>query len=241
MSDEPLVSVVIPVFNGDRFLDEAIASVRAQDHPSIEIIVSDDGSTDRSREVAEAAGADEIVGGPNRGPAAARNRGIEIARGDYIGFLDADDVMRPSKISRQLGYLLDEPSAGVVLTGFEPLIEEGVSPPLVVQMQMQQEQKSVLAAGSALARKEIFERIGRFNESYGLGEDTEWLWRVKQAGVAVGQISEPLFVRRLHGANLTYQDDGLRSGLLRAARDHLVRARSRSGRDDPLSDPGSPG
>jgi glycosyltransferase involved in cell wall biosynthesis len=236
VTDVPLVSVVIPIFNGERFIAAAIASARGQDHPAVEIIVSDDGSTDASFAEAERAGADRILQGPNGGPAAARNRALEVVRGEYVCFLDADDVMKPEKISRQVGFLEENASKGVVLTAFETFIEEGVEPPTIIRMQLEMQQgRTPFAAMSALVRREVFERVGNFDTGYRVGSDTEWLWRVKEAGIGIGQIDEPLFIRGVHGGNITYEDSAVRSGLLRAARAHL--RRGRAGAPDGLGDP----
>jgi glycosyltransferase involved in cell wall biosynthesis len=241
MRGAPLVSVIIPVFNGGRFIGEAIKSARTQDHRAIEIIVSDDGSTDDSAQAAERSGADLIVSGPNEGPAAARNRALVVAKGSYLAFLDADDVMKPSKISRQLTLLDSRASLGLVLTGFETLVEEGAELPTLIRMQEQQKQGAGFAAMSALVRPEVFDRVGTFDVGYKVGSDTQWLWRVRQAGIEIGTIDEPLFIRRVHGANVTYQDTQVRGGLLRAAREHLNRVRSDERVHDEDSEPQVPG
>lgn len=103
MASLPLVSIIIPCYNGERFVAEAIESALAQTYPHKEVIVIDDGSTDNSLEVIKSFG-DKIrwETGPNRGGCAARNRGIELARGELIQFLDADDILHPQKLERQV-------------------------------------------------------------------------------------------------------------------------------------------
>lgn len=92
MSERGTVAVVIAVFNGEDFLAEALESVRAQTRPVDEVIVVDDGSTDRSAEIARGVPGVVVVQQENGGPAAARNRGIALARSDYLAMLDADDL-----------------------------------------------------------------------------------------------------------------------------------------------------
>lgn len=103
MASLPLVSIIIPCYNGERFVAEAIESALAQTYPHKEVIVIDDGSTDNSLDVIKSFG-DKIrwETGPNRGGCAARNRGIELARGELIQFLDADDILHPQKLERQV-------------------------------------------------------------------------------------------------------------------------------------------
>ncbi|MGQ9503351.1 MAG: glycosyltransferase family 2 protein [Thermogutta sp.] len=104
-SKSPRISVVIPVFNGERFLAEAIRSALAQTLPPYEILVVDDGSTDESAELAESFGPPvRVLREENRGEAAARNCGIEAARGDWIAFLDCDDVWKPEKLALQAAF-----------------------------------------------------------------------------------------------------------------------------------------
>jgi len=121
-SDKALVSVVTPFFNAAPFLQDAIDSVVAQTHADFELLLIDDGSTDAGRQIAEAAvGKDRRLrllhhsGGANLGKAASRNLGIEAARGDFVVFLDADDVLMPEKLARQVQLLRAHPTADLVL------------------------------------------------------------------------------------------------------------------------------
>lgn len=104
----PLVSIVIPCWNGERFVADAIESALAQTYPHVEIIVIDDGSTDRTADVLRSFG-DRIrwESGPNRGACIARNRGLELARGKLIQFLDADDILFPNKVERMAPLAID--------------------------------------------------------------------------------------------------------------------------------------
>jgi glycosyltransferase involved in cell wall biosynthesis len=112
--DKPLVSIIIPCYNAERWISEAIQSCLDQTYRPIEIIVIDDGSTDGSLEVIKSFGeAVRWETGPNRGGNAARNRGFALSQGDYIQFLDADDYLLPEKIERQVSFL-EESGADVV-------------------------------------------------------------------------------------------------------------------------------
>src|SRR5687768_3446883 len=109
-SAKPLISVVIPAYNGEVFLEQAIQSALEQTWPRAEVVVVDDGSTDRSAEIA-ASYPVKLVRQENRGVAAARNRGIDEARGDLLSFLDQDDIFRPEKLERQFEALRTQPDA----------------------------------------------------------------------------------------------------------------------------------
>lgn len=114
----PLVSVVVPAFNAERYLARTLTSASAQTHPDLEIVVVDDGSTDRTAEIVRAAAAADprirLVRQSNAGVAAARNRGIDDAQGHFIAPLDADDLWHPEKIERQLRRFAERPECGLV-------------------------------------------------------------------------------------------------------------------------------
>ncbi len=106
MNTNQLVSIIIPCYNAERWLNEAIDSCLAQTYRPIEIIVIDDGYTDGSLEIIKSYG-DRITykTGPNKGGNHARNLGFSLCKGSYIQFLDADDYIRPTKLERQVQYL----------------------------------------------------------------------------------------------------------------------------------------
>jgi glycosyltransferase involved in cell wall biosynthesis len=111
----PLVSVVIPVYNGSRFLREAIDSTLGQTYSPVQVIVVDDGSVDDSAQIIRSYGSRvDYVGQQNAGVARARNKGVSAARGDFIAFLDQDDWWRPDKISRQMEFFIQDPDVGLV-------------------------------------------------------------------------------------------------------------------------------
>src|SRR3954469_14607922 len=117
MSSSPLVSVVIATYNTARYLPLAIRSALAQTYAPLEIHVVDDGSTDRTQEVLQEFRRDRRIivhQQPNRGQAAAKNRGIAASRGSLVAFLDADDLWHADKLATQVPLLLADPRAGVI-------------------------------------------------------------------------------------------------------------------------------
>ncbi|MGQ0811850.1 MAG: glycosyltransferase family 2 protein [Nitrospiraceae bacterium] len=125
----PLVSVVIPVFNGAPFVAKAVASARAQTVRDVEIIVVDDGSTDGTQEVLRSLARDRGVTWVQQdhgGPARSRNRGIEAANGDFVALLDCDDIWLPDKLEAQLALVHQRPGVGLVHTDYEVVDEMGV-------------------------------------------------------------------------------------------------------------------
>ncbi len=110
MTKRPLISCIVVVYNGERFIAAALDSVRAQSWRPIEIIVADDGSTDRTAEIVAGYG-DEVrfVTEETAGPAATRNLGLAAATGEYVAFLDGDDLWHEEKLARQMARLETEP------------------------------------------------------------------------------------------------------------------------------------
>ena len=209
-----LVSVIVPVFDGERYLAEALDSVLAQDHRPLEVIVVDDGSTDRSAEVARSFAGVEVIGlEENLGPAAARNAGLERATGSFITFLDADDLMVPDRISTQLAYLSAHPDVGCVLMHQELLLEAGAAHPV-----WRPNGPIGIPPTTALIRREDSDRVRGFDPSYRVTEDTDWLFRLREAGVRIDVLGEVGVIRRIHQRNLTYGIETMRSELARSVR-----------------------
>lgn len=114
MNDTPLVSVIIPCYNHGRYLAQAIASVKGQSYGNIEVIVIDDGSHDNTKGVAESFSDVIYVHQQNIGLAASRNKGIDKSKGEYLVFLDADDILYPEAVQINLGYLLGDATLAFV-------------------------------------------------------------------------------------------------------------------------------
>lgn len=199
----PLVSCIVPVFNGERYLRDAIDSILAQTHRAIEVIVADDGSTDDTARVADAFGAPVLrVAQANQGPAAARNLGLQHARGDLIAFLDADDLWAPAKIERQLALLRQHPNAGACVGGVRNFWQDQTREEADKQ---HTDPRALAVVGfstpNMLAHRWAFDRVGRFDTTLGHSDDTDWFMRARAAGVHIEVLAEVLCFRRIHQTN----------------------------------------
>jgi glycosyltransferase involved in cell wall biosynthesis len=217
-----LVTCIIPVFNGAPYVGEALESVFQQTYKPIDILVVDDGSTDATPEVLHAyTDRVHVARQDNAGPAAARNHGWRLARGDLIAFLDADDLWHAEKIARQVEVLDTRPEVGAVVTyarnfWIDALSHEAAH---LRQHRVAQALPGYLAS-TLLARRAAFEHVGEFNAELGYGHSTDWFLRANAMGIVVAEIPEVLYHRRLHHSNRSRQ----RAAQSRDEFFHLVKA-----------------
>ena len=223
---EPLVSVVIPVFNGERFLRDAVESVLAQQHAPVEIIIVDDGSTDGTADVARSLPERvRYLHQANQGPAAARNRGIELAQGSLIAFADADDLWPIDKFELQLPCLIRDPKIDIVLGRIQQvLLSESIDGP-----NQAQEPAFSVNLGSAVIRKSVFERVGLFDETMRYSEDVDWFMRAREGGASIVTIDAVTLFYRQHEQNMTRGKSTSELNVLKALKKSLDRRRERTG------------
>ncbi len=198
------VSVIIPVYNGIRYLPETLASVRRQTRPVDEIILVDDGSTDNTGVWIDSLNDEKIVAchQKNSGQAAARNLGIEKSRGDLVALLDSDDLWEPEKIELQIARFNENPALGIVTSRFV----EFYSPDIAAATRASTRLKEGILSGpncsNLLVRKEVFTKVARFDSAWRTGELLEWWSRVAEAGVVADEVAKVLVRRRVHDSNL---------------------------------------
>jgi len=234
----PLVSVVIPAYNAERFLGEAIESVLAQTYSPVELIVVDDGSTDSTAEVAAAYGEATVISQENSGPSAARNRGAAAAGGEFLAFHDSDDAMTPDKLAVQAGHLLDNPGVGCVLAEQDLLVEPGAElpfwvegtkvPTLMPPRPPELADEPMVHPMTMVVRRETFQQVGGFDESMRAAEDFDWMLRVSEEGVEIARLPNVLLRRRVHAASLTQDAAAGRAGLFRAFKGRIDRQRAQA-------------
>jgi glycosyltransferase involved in cell wall biosynthesis len=218
----PLVTVIVASHNGERFLREALESLFAQDFESFEVVFVDDGSTDRTGEIARSFPV-RYVHQQNMGLPAARNAGLAKAEGELIAFLDDDDVLPPTKLGIQSRYLLDHPGTGCVLGRQEWIVEDGVEPPQLKRDPIYGEPGGIQLV-TAMIRRDVLEQVGGFDPSYRYAEDRDLFIRLREHGVEIAVLPELVLHKRLHGANMTMNPPTTHP-MLRSLHEKLERAR----------------
>lgn len=200
----PSISVIIPAFQAERFLVESLDSVLAQDLVPLEVLVVDDGSTDATAKIADGFGPPVrlVRHEVNRGVSAARNTGVAEAVGEAIAQHDADDRMRPHRLRVEAEHLVaGGTSAGCVLGLARSFSDDGRSlPPLAYGADGE---PHIYGNSLVLAWRSTYERVGGYDESFPVAGDTDWLLRVRAAGLDVELIPEELTDRRWHDTNLS--------------------------------------
>jgi glycosyltransferase involved in cell wall biosynthesis len=200
-----LVSCVIPVFNGERYLAETVESVIGQTYSPVEILVVDDGSSDGTRDViARFKTAVRAIEQPHAGVAAARNRGIAAAAADFIAFLDADDLWLRDKLTCQMERFRARDDIEASLTWFENFATDG-----------------------GVARRSVFERVGVFDPGLRTASCRDWFIRAREHGVMFDVVPRVLLRRRLHAANLS-RDPQKVDDYAALVKRHLDRQRGRA-------------
>jgi glycosyltransferase involved in cell wall biosynthesis len=219
------ISVIIPAYNYGRFVREAIDSALAQTYPALEVIVVDDGSTDDTAQILVGYGDRiRVIRQQNQGVAAARNAGIAAARGEYLAFLDSDDVWKPRKLEHDIVRFKADPDLGLVHCGTETVDNTGRI--LFVSLDgmegwvatdlLRLDHQVIAAPGSGTAvPKRVAEEIGLFDPALQPSDDWDFCYRVATR-YRVGFVPEVLVRYRLHGGGIHLNIPRMEIGMLMA-------------------------
>lgn len=224
---EILISCIVPVYNGERYLKPTLDSILTQTYRSLEVIVVDDGSTDSTAHIVESYGAQiRYVYQPNAGPAAARNLGLGLVHGEYVAFLDADDLWVPHKLQVQLARFEARSELEISLTHIRNFWSVGSNEIRFAEMWPAHNNTNAL-----LARRYVFDKVGLFDNKFLVGEDIEWFIRAAQQGIIKELLPDVTVYHRLHGANISQRMEAkLRDEMLNIVQGLLMSRRAGNGK-----------
>ncbi len=215
---EPLISVIVCVRDGERYLREALDSVADQGFDDLEVIVVDDGSTDASASIARAHPlAPQIESQEPLGYGAAFNRGLQAARGRLLASIDCDDVWPRGRLEPMLSVMSRDPTADFVYGRVANTDERlnPIAPPLPARL-----------AGAMLIRRESALRVGELRTDIAHGAIVDWCGRAVALGLRFVELDAIVLLRRIHGSNMGSRDrPRARADLLSVVRDHVKRSR----------------
>ncbi|MBN1623155.1 MAG: glycosyltransferase family 2 protein [Clostridia bacterium] len=208
---ETELSVLIPMYNAGNYIIDAIRSVRAQGI-QLEIIIIDDGSTDGCASTAwtelsswksqEEDGFSVLVRMAHRGQAASRNLGLSLARGKWLFFLDADDYLTEGALDALLCATKEDPKAQLISSMCEDFISPELPEEEAIKLKINPNPYRRMLAGCMLIHRELFDCLGRFDESLASSETAQWVLKLRDAGINVCEIDKLTLKRRYHMSNL---------------------------------------
>lgn len=200
-SIRPLVSVIIAVKNGERFLASAIQSVLAQDYRPLEIVLVDGQSTDGTAGIARSFSEVRYFLQLNTGVADAYNLGLEQAQGEFITFLSHDDMWMPDKLTNQIGYLTTHPEIQYAVCRVKFFIEPGCEMPAGFRPELLQQEPVAYIMETLAVHRQVFNQVGRFDPALSPADDVDWYARVFDADVPGYVVPRVLLYKRIHQAN----------------------------------------
>jgi glycosyltransferase involved in cell wall biosynthesis len=215
------------VRNGEAYLAEAIESVLGQSRRCEQVIVVDNGSTDRSAEIARGYGsAIEVVFEPRQGIGAARNAAIRVARGSHIAFLDADDLWDPAKIALQLAAFDADPDLQLAFGHVRQFAAPELTAEEAAALRIPAEPQPGLYIGAMLAARSAIEAVGPWAEDVQISDGLNFMLRARELGLKQTMLPQTVTLRRVHGENHSIRNRAERAEFARLLKQSLDRRRA---------------
>lgn len=224
--NSPLVSVILPVYNGATFLRETIESVLTQTYKYFELIVVDDGSTDDSKEIIQSYPEAQYVYQTNQGVPFARNAGVQNSNGQYLCFIDQDDLWLPEKLEKQIQAFRAQPELGYCITRQVFYLSPDVPRPAWCPEDWLDKPLAGYSPSTFMITRSLFEQKGAFDTGLLTGSDTEFFFKLKDEMVAFLQLDEVLVKKRVHSLNQSTAREALRRDIMETVRRSIHRQRN---------------
>lgn len=225
-SENPPISVILPVFNGEKYLREAYESIVAQNYFPLETILVDDGSTDKSAEIAKLFNPPvHYFYQPHKGLGAALNLGLNHARGEFLSFLDADDLWADRKLSKQIAAFENDPELDMVFGHVKSFITPELRADKAASTSKLEKAMPGYCKGAMLIRRSSFCRVGPFSADFQVGDFVDWYMRALEQNLKTLMLPDVVLFRRLHNANQGIRDRAFQTDYVRIVKASLDRRR----------------
>lgn len=221
----PLVSIIIPTHNGQQYLASAIESILMQSYTNYEILVIDNGSTDATGDIARSFPQVQYLYSEIADLAAARRCGVTLAHGEYIAFLDQDDLWTPDKLLKQVQFLETHPDYGAVIGLQQMYLEPGHAKPHWLKQLFLEKPQYAYLPSALLVRRSTFSITDNFNTAFSLASDVAWFLKAQHKGIQIGILDEVVVLRRIHDHNMSNKHISLQKEILSALKHSLEERR----------------
>ena len=230
MNTHPRISVIMPVFNAEKYVRQALESVLAQTVDDTEIICVDDGSTDSSLDIMRAFGNKITILGNNQntGAAQARNTGIASARGEFLAFLDADDIWEPEKLSAQMLQFQNSPELDISFSYMKCFISPELSEEIKQLRHCPPDPMAGYVPGTAIIKSTSFKKVGMLKPKWKVGEFIDWFARAKEMGLRYEMNPGVFLLRRIHETNTGVTERSRLTDYAKIIKESLDRKRSQT-------------
>ena len=226
---DQLVSVIVPIHNGERYLRETLESILAQTYRPLEVVAVDDGSTDSSGAIVRSFGSEvKYFSQVQQGHPAARNTGVRVSEGAFVAFLDHDDLWTPNKLELQIECFRMEADCDLVFGHICNFFSPDMTADARARVSVPLHPLPGLLQGSMLALRESFLRVGLFLEGQGTGDFLDWYGRAMALRLKCQMLAETVVHRRIHYANYMRTHQQERHHYVRAVKQLLDRQRAAS-------------
>lgn len=224
-SSNPLVSVIIPVFNGEKYIAEAIESVLNQTYQNYEIIFIDGNSTDKTPIIAQSYPQIRYFLQNSQGITNGYNEGIDEAKAELITFLSCDDIWTHDKLKIQVNYMIDNPEIQYSVGKVKLFLEEGNLPPSGFKTELLEGDHIGIIPETLMVRKNVFQQVGKFNPEFTVAFDTDWFARCQDAKIPMTIIDKVVLYKRIHNNNVSLNNRNFDQYLLKILRESIHRKR----------------
>lgn len=225
--NKPLISIIIPAYNGAAYLAEAIQSILNQSYRPIEIVVVDNGSQDQTAQIAQSFPLVRYIYSDRADTALARNKGIEHSHGSLLAFLDQDDVWMPDKLAKQFTFLEKNPAASGVVCQQKMILQSGHDKPHWLKKEFLETTQPAYLPSALLVRRSVLDRTNLFDPAYSLTSDVAWFFKAKHSGIEIDLLPEILLLRRIHKDNASNRCAQIQKEILSVLRSSLQERRAK--------------